>query len=437
MSGTIKHSWNGTILTIESDSGISSMDLKGAKGDDGARGAQGAKGERGGGALINDNTISTNETWSSSGIMDRFSEAMAYTGKYVVCSPIANLPFDITTNIEYKQDGSGDVNPSNIRAIRGMSAVNVVRSGKNLIDLSELCFDDNIYAHKYNKGNTTADKLFALLKNSVGKTLTLSASIDGTKSNVNIGEIRFYSSNETLLFNLIPGKAFIVNEVNEDYNALYIYGSATGAKVDDIQLEVGETATTYEPYKGNTFTMDLGQTVYGGSVDWNMGKMMLEWACKTFDGTEGWVINGATSNYPYFILGSSIDIGENTLLRNAGLCSHFPFVNLSTSTNNQGINGKNKAIYLRWSELFTSVAELKAYLAAQAEAGTPVQVAYKLATPMEVSITPQIIKAISGTNVLTTDAKELIVFGRVDTMATIKRLEERIAALEAAANGGV
>lgn len=42
MAGTIKHEWNGTVLTITSDSGTSSADLKGEKGDDGARGAQGA-----------------------------------------------------------------------------------------------------------------------------------------------------------------------------------------------------------------------------------------------------------------------------------------------------------------------------------------------------------------------------------------------------------
>ena len=44
MAGTIQHQWNGTILTITSDSGTSSCDLKGAKGDDGPRGAQGAPG---------------------------------------------------------------------------------------------------------------------------------------------------------------------------------------------------------------------------------------------------------------------------------------------------------------------------------------------------------------------------------------------------------
>ena len=44
MAGNIYHKWVGSVLTITSDSGTSSCDLKGAKGDDGARGAQGAPG---------------------------------------------------------------------------------------------------------------------------------------------------------------------------------------------------------------------------------------------------------------------------------------------------------------------------------------------------------------------------------------------------------
>ena len=49
MAGNIYHSWNGTVLTIESDSGVSSCDLKGATGDTGIRGPQGPKGEKGNG----------------------------------------------------------------------------------------------------------------------------------------------------------------------------------------------------------------------------------------------------------------------------------------------------------------------------------------------------------------------------------------------------
>ena len=45
MAGTITHSWNGTILTITSDSGTSSADLKGTTGDTGPRGPRGLKGD--------------------------------------------------------------------------------------------------------------------------------------------------------------------------------------------------------------------------------------------------------------------------------------------------------------------------------------------------------------------------------------------------------
>lgn len=44
MAGEIKHSWTGTVLTITSDSGTSSCDLKGKQGDRGVRGAQGRAG---------------------------------------------------------------------------------------------------------------------------------------------------------------------------------------------------------------------------------------------------------------------------------------------------------------------------------------------------------------------------------------------------------
>lgn len=40
----IRHQWNGTVLTVISDSGASSMDLAGPKGDTGCRGPQGPAG---------------------------------------------------------------------------------------------------------------------------------------------------------------------------------------------------------------------------------------------------------------------------------------------------------------------------------------------------------------------------------------------------------
>lgn len=49
MAGEVKHQWNGSILTVISDSGASSADLKGPRGDTGPRGPQGP-----GGVVYND-----------------------------------------------------------------------------------------------------------------------------------------------------------------------------------------------------------------------------------------------------------------------------------------------------------------------------------------------------------------------------------------------
>ena len=133
MAGTITHSWNGTILTITSDSGTTAMDLKGEKGDTGARGARGLPGKAGGGARIEDGVISDETTWSSSGIIDRFAELMGTNANPAVLdNPYPNFPLQITTTFEPKQEGSGEPSPSNIRLISGFNNAKLTRCGKNL-----------------------------------------------------------------------------------------------------------------------------------------------------------------------------------------------------------------------------------------------------------------------------------------------------------------
>lgn len=70
MAGTIEHSWNGTILTITSDSGTSSMDLKGGPGDIGPRGPQGPAG-----IIVNpDGTINFNGYATEQYVNDKVAE---------------------------------------------------------------------------------------------------------------------------------------------------------------------------------------------------------------------------------------------------------------------------------------------------------------------------------------------------------------------------
>lgn len=74
------------------------------------------------------------------------------------------------------------------------------------------------------------------------------------------------------------------------------------------------------------------------------------------------------------------------------------------------------------------VASLKAYIAAQNAAGTPVQIAYKLATPTPFTATgAQPIPALAGANTILTDADSATVTGRADPIKRITDLEEAVA----------
>ena len=76
-----------------------------------------------------------------------------------------------------------------------------------------------------------------------------------------------------------------------------------------------------------------------------------------------------------------------------------------------------------------AIASLKSYLAAQAAAGTPVQVAYKLATPTPFTVTgnAEIMPIPGETNTIMTDADSVTVTGRADPAHAIAALQAQLA----------
>ena len=95
MSGQIFHEFNGTILTITSDSGTSSADLQGGKGDTGPRGAQGPAG-----IIVNpDGTIDTSQYATATYVNEKIAKVEAgsvdLTNYYTKAQVDAKIP-DIT-----------------------------------------------------------------------------------------------------------------------------------------------------------------------------------------------------------------------------------------------------------------------------------------------------------------------------------------------------
>lgn len=189
----------------------------------------------------------------------------------------------------------------------------------------------------------------------------------------------------------------------------------------------GTTApTAYTPYTGQTTTLTLPHTIYGGTVDAATGEGQETWKLITLDGTEKWDAVGAGDNI--YFRSALISIG-NRIMSSDDYCTTFPIASISGSNTVQGVNGWKTSLYLRWST-FADVGALKSYLADQYTAGTPVQVCYKLAEPVPFTATgAQPIPALSGVNTVLTDADSATVTGRADPIKRITDLEDAVASM--------
>lgn len=169
------------------------------------------------------------------------------------------------------------------------------------------------------------------------------------------------------------------------------------------QLEPGTTATAYEPYKVSGHSVGFGQIVGGGWIDWSAGSLTMTHEVRTLTGLEGW---GATiSDAPYYFL-STEDYGY---VDESGeqLCSHFVRDTITNATtgigfsvfNSAAVNKVRIAIRPNISSV-TDTVSWKSYLNAQFMAGTPVTVVYALTEPRTIPITPQVLRALGKTNLL-------------------------------------
>lgn len=157
-----------------------------------------------------------------------------------------------------------------------------------------------------------------------------------------------------------------------------------------------------------SMTLTLPSTVYGGEVGAD-GAGQETWQAKAFDGTENWLVFNAGGTDQFFYT-TKYSVDKEPI---KSVCSHFSVVRYAGTS-----------IIRIYTDMFANVAEWEAFLAAQYAAGTPVQVAYKLATPAPFQATGgDTIKALSGTNTILTDADALSIKGRADPIHIIQQLQ--------------
>lgn len=389
-------------------------------------------------AEIDDAAVGAN-AWSSKHIIDMLCPPLEESGNPVVCYPVAGYPLGIKAKWEPAQEGSGTPSPENIRPISGRDAVKVERCGENLLPFGERI--ENIYKQQL----MTSDDLLLLSKACAGQKLTLTFSIE-TKNIVFDDDVEdewrkrigfechgtladgtevytlqcwFDDANDELTKNGKKTKTLTVTMPKLASGSITFYAQniKSGSFVAyDFGIYAGTTApTTYTPYIGQTNTLTLPETVYGGEVDAVSGEGQETWQAISFDGTENWLVFDAGGTGQFFYT-TKYSFDKTPI---AKICSHFSNVSFT------GI-----AIIRIYTNMFTDTSAFSSYLAAQNAAGTPVQIAYKLAEPVPFTATgAQALPALAGLNTVLTDADSTTVTGRADPIKRIEDLEAAVASI--------
>lgn len=383
--------------------------------------------------------------WSSKHIIDMLCPPLEESGNPVVCYPVAGYALGVKASWEPVQEGSGTPSPENIRPIKGRDSVRIERCGENLLRINPFNkFAKNGITYEYVpdggihiSGTATASvdsKTFPILLLPSGKYYGLDVGAETTVSIVVRRNGRKVWLNTKGIFEILAGDV-------PEYWYCSVNADATIDKTVYPYIVPGTAApTTYTPYNGQTNTLTLPETVYGGEVDTVSGEGQETWKFVILNGTESWRTWGINA-YNNAVTGFyTTSINDYDSINVKGICSHLAIPNQGVwggQTVGIGFSTVGSSRYFMFSVPTSllpdisaghEVASLKAYLAAQRAAGTPVQVCYKLAEPIPFTATgAQPIPALAGVNTVLTDADAVEVTGRADPIKRITDLEDAVA----------
>ena len=212
---------------------------------------------------------------------------------------------------------------------------------------------------------------------------------------------------------------------------LYAQNIASG-EFEASEFSIVSTAASYTPYRGDTLALALPSTVYGGSLDAVTGAGEQKWGLATFDGSEAWTIGGLAADKGdwYYVSPKIVDAINDSPKSGNEICSHYPHYDVANNNTGKGCALVWGAFRVRWGDIIPENTDAwKSYLAAQAAAGTPVQVAYKLATPTPFTATGNgpIMPIPGETNTVITDADTVTITGRADPAHAIAELQAQLA----------
>jgi hypothetical protein len=326
-----------------------------------------------------------------------------------VSAPLVNGEF----SIEAYQEGTGDPSPSNVRNIIPFNAQKITKTGKNLFPFGEwyVPYDANNFnllvgnnsiflksgtyrlSFEYKRIDAPSINSFWRLYSSHV------TSVDTTKQ-VQYGSLGLASVSEW------TSKSISVSISQNGWFGLDDSQLKGGVSYRNIQLEVGSTATDYEPYiEPEIVIVQLGQDVYGGVYNSVTGKKLVTSIKQIYNGTQLIkLVNWRPTNTSVgFAFDPNTYIG--TRPSSATVLSNIRCNKLKTVSYNAIYNGAidseisistdlNYGLFMRlpYPSLTTSAA-INQYLSEN-----PIEVVYELAEPIELNIGGTEINTFNGTN---------------------------------------
>ena len=326
----------------------------------------------------------------------------------------------LVVGIEPVQAGSGDPSPDNVRPISGWTEAKVTRTGKNLCDSA--AFESGLlataigsdinavtsatrYAHS---GIMPAKSALAVTV----KTLDLSK-IDYASIVAYVGDkvawtaAQSFSSSVMSKTWTIPANTYEKLRINIGAPA----GVTADASNAEIQVEIG-SATAYEAYQGQTYTIDLDGTRYGGTLDVTSGKLTV---------TKRHIL---ISDYAWSYLSNFFYINPTGANKAKGsgsiICSAYP----AAGSNEKRIVLMGTGVIRIYDSDYTTPSDFVTAMGSQ-------QIVYELDTPIEVDLTPNTeISTLYGTNNIFADCGDTTVDYYADTTLFVnKKIAAAVAAL--------
>ena len=415
-------------------------------------------------AEIDDTAVGAN-AWSSKHIIDMLCPPLEESGNPVVCYPVAGYPLGVKAKWEPTQEGSVEPSPENIRPIKGRDSVTVNRAD-GLRAWGMLTLDGT--EHWIASDNVVEGMRSYFVPNAVAVTNTPIAT-RSTEVCTHYRIMEYNAGVESALLSAEP-YAYIVTNRFDSVEELKAYLAAQHAAGTPVQIAyklkkpavVPDTNGIFfseQPAQGGmgdpspdnirpilinntvqvgqTNTLTLPETVYGGEVDAVRGNGQETWKTLTLDGTEEWGIEqtntpgkfGFTFQVPEIATPTSPDITGSIV------CNQYPAVTANNTyqcKNGISVEAQEHHYFRIYNDTYAGGTkdEWKAYLAAQYAAGTPVQVCYKLAEPVPFTATgAQPMPVLAGVNTVLTDADSATVTGRADPIKRITDLEAAVASI--------